>query len=65
MKVPFLYTILIAFITFSTYAQVVTTSGVWTEVGDVILSIVTSDLDNGDGVGDGAIFVDGQSGVVG
>ncbi|RLD28312.1 MAG: hypothetical protein DRI70_03660, partial [Bacteroidetes bacterium] len=65
MKVPYLYTILIAFITFSTYAQVVTTSGVWTEVGDVVLSIVTSDGDNGDGVGDGAIFVDGQSTVVG
>ncbi|WP_242204242.1 LamG-like jellyroll fold domain-containing protein [Aestuariivivens insulae] len=40
-------------------------AGAWSPVGDVILSIVTDDGDNGDGVGDGALFVDGQSQVVG
>ncbi len=44
------------------YAQ---TGGSWLGVGDVNLSNVTTDADNTDGVGDGAIFVDGQSAVVG
>ncbi len=65
MKTSYLFTLLVIFLTFTTNAQVVSTSGYWTEIGDVNLSIVTSDGDNGDGVGDGAIFVDGQSAVVG
>lgn len=49
----------------SMFSQVQTSSGTWTATGDVILSTVTSDADNGDGVGDGAQLVNGQSGVVG
>jgi hypothetical protein len=46
-------------------SQIISTSGNWKAVGDTNLSIITSDADNGDGVGDGAINVDGQSAVVG
>lgn len=49
----------------SIFSQVQTSSGKWTATGDVILSTVTSDADNGDGVGDGAQLVNGQSAVVG
>ena len=61
-----LFTTLICFLcSLVTNAQVVTTSGFWTPVGDTNLSIVTTDADNGDGVGDGAVFVDGQSEAIG
>ena len=46
-------------------SQVNTTPVLWTPIGNVSLSTVFDDDDNGDGVGDGAIFVDGQSAVVG
>ena len=49
----------------TSFSQVNTSSGAWTPIGDVNLSIVKDDADNGDGVGDGAIYVDGQSNVVG
>ncbi|MCT4646721.1 MAG: T9SS type A sorting domain-containing protein [Carboxylicivirga sp.] len=39
----------------------VSVKGNWKVINDVALSTVTSDDDNGDGVGDGAIFVNGQS----
>ena len=61
-----LFTTLICFLcSLVTNAQVVTTSGFWTPVGDTNLTIVTTDADNGDGVGDGAVFVDGQSEAIG
>lgn len=40
-------------------------TGSWLGVGNVNLSIITDDLNNTDGVGDGAIKVDGQTSVVG
>ena len=46
-------------------SQITHTSGTWSPIGDVVLSIITNDADNGDGVGDGAQFVDGKSQVVG
>ena len=46
-------------------AQIQPSGGYWSGVGDVNLTIVTSDADNTDGLNDGAIFVDGQSVVVG
>ncbi len=49
----------------SVNAQVIPNQGVWTPVGDVSLTTVFSDANNTDGVADGAIFVDGQSPVVG
>lgn len=39
--------------------------GAWDKVGDVLLETVMTDGDNGDGVNDGALYVDGQSSVVG
>jgi hypothetical protein len=47
------------------YSQVNSSSGNWATIGDTNLSIVTSDGDNGDGIADGALFVDGQTMVVG
>lgn len=46
-------------------SQVINISGIWTTIGDVRLSAITNDADNGDGVGDGAQFIDGKSAVVG
>ena len=42
-----------------------TFNGVWKIEGDTAITVVTSDADNGDGAADGALFVDGQSAVVG
>lgn len=56
--------ITVIFIGFTTVGQV-SPSGLWYAIGDVNLSTVTNDGDNGDGVGDGALFVDGQSAVDG
>lgn len=44
---------------------VVSPDGSWSGIGDVELTNVTNDADNGDGVADGAIFVDGKSVVIG
>jgi hypothetical protein len=41
------------------------TFGVWNPTGDVLLIGKTDDADNGDGVADGNLYVDGQSAVVG
>ncbi len=65
MKQIYLSTLLFLLVISTTFSQVNTSSGIWTEVGDVALTIITNDADNGDGVNDGAIFVDGQSAVVG
>lgn len=65
MKISSLFSILFLFFLFSLNAQVVNTGGFWTGIGDVNLTVVTTDADNGDGVGDGAIFSDGLSEVVG
>ncbi|MDO5980172.1 T9SS type A sorting domain-containing protein [Flavivirga spongiicola] len=45
-------------------AQIIPT-GLWYPIGDVTISTVTDDGDNGDGAGDGALFINGQSSVVG
>lgn len=37
----------------------------WTGVGNVVLSTVTDDADNGDGLNDGALYVDGLTAVTG
>lgn len=47
------------------FSQVNTAFGVWEPIGDVLLSNVNDDADNGDGIGDGAVLVDGQSAVMG
>lgn len=65
MKHFYLSTLLFLLVVNTTFSQVNTSSGAWTPIGDVNLSIVTDDADNADGVGDGAIYVDGQSNVVG
>ncbi|MEL0650735.1 T9SS type A sorting domain-containing protein [Algibacter sp. TI.3.09] len=44
---------------------VVSAAGTWSSIGDTALSNTTDDTDNGDGENDGAIYVDGQSAVVG
>ena len=44
---------------------VVSADGLWSPIGDIELSNTTDDADNGDGENDGAIYVDGQSAVVG
>ena len=64
MKKLYILIFFCAFSAASVNAQVQNV-GTWNAVGDVNLSIVTSDQDNGDGVADGALFVDGQSTVVG
>lgn len=65
MKYLCLNLLLLILIANTSFSQVSTSSGVWIPIGDVNLSIVTDDADNGDGVGDGAIYVDGQSNVEG
>ena len=59
------YTLVLSLAVNSMFSQVQTTSGIWTAIGDVALSTVYNDADNGDGVGDGAQFVDGLSAIVG
>jgi hypothetical protein len=49
----------------TSYGQVTIGSPDWNTIGDTTLSIVSDDADNTDGTNDGAIFVDGQSAVVG
>ena len=41
--------------------QVISPNGGWSSIKSTILSNTTNDADNGDGVGDGAIFVDGTT----
>lgn len=53
--------IVLFFLAHTSFSQVNTSSGVWTEIGNVVLTTVFDDADNGDGVGDGATFVDGKS----
>lgn len=67
MKQTYTLLLFIFLIANSTFAQVNTTSGSWSAIGDVLfpLPIITSDGDNGDGVGDGALAVNGQSSVMG
>ncbi len=62
-----IYTLLLLFLVVvtNTFAQVNTTPATWTPIGNVIISTVNDDADNGDGVGDGAILATGQSAVVG
>ena len=40
-------------------------AGEWSEIGDVTISKVITDGDNGDGAADGALFFDGTSATVG
>ncbi|CAM4186097.1 polysaccharide lyase family 8 super-sandwich domain-containing protein [Flavobacterium weaverense] len=65
MKQLYTLLLLLLLITTSTFAQVNTTSGSWSAIGNTILSTVFSDGDNGDGIADGALLVNGQSVVVG
>lgn len=65
MKQIYSLVLLFFIITNSTFAQVNNSPGTWTPIGNVILSNVTDDADNGDGMGDGAVYVAGQSVVVG
>ena len=58
-------TILLLLVVNTTFSQVNSSSRIWIPIGDVNLSNVFDDAHNGDGIGDGAIFVDGQSVVTG
>ncbi|MDO5980171.1 polysaccharide lyase family 8 super-sandwich domain-containing protein [Flavivirga spongiicola] len=55
------YTILLLLVVNMAFSQVNSSSGIWTPIGDVNLSSVFDDANNGDGIGDGATSVDGQS----
>ena len=57
--------LLILFVLNTAFAQVNTTPTTWTPIGNVTLSTVTDDADNGDGGGDGAVLATGQSAAVG
>ena len=48
-----------------TISAQITPTGLWYPIGDVTISAVTDDGDNGDGASDGALFINGQSAVVG
>lgn len=61
MKNLYLKVLLLLLVANTAFSQVNTTSGTWSPVGDVTLTTVYDDADNGDGIGDGAIFVDGNS----
>jgi hypothetical protein len=65
MKPNYLFTLLFLLVVNTTFSQVNTTSGTWAPIGNVVLSTVFDDADNGDGVGDGATFVDGQTTATG
>lgn len=52
------------FIASSTFAQI-QPAGTWSGIGDVTISKVTTDADNGDGAADGALFIDGTTATVG
>ena len=58
--------ILLAFIFIgsTTFAQI-QPAGTWSAIGDVTISKVTTDADNGDGAGDGALNIDGTTSTVG
>lgn len=43
----------------------VSSDGEWTTIGDTTITNSTDDEDNGDGVNDGAIYIDGQSVAIG
>ena len=60
MKHLYLNLLLFLLMATTSFSQVTTTSGTWAPIGNVVLSTVNDDADNGDGVADGAIFVDGQ-----
>ena len=47
-----------------TFAQI-QPAGTWSAIGDVTISKVTTDADNGDGAGDGALYIDGITSTVG
>jgi hypothetical protein len=51
--------------TIISYSQIKPSTATWDGIGDVILSIVTNDLDNTDGIADGAISVNGNTAVSG
>ena len=63
MKKITLLTIAVFAIATITNAQVVATGSYTVGVGSVSISDVINDADNGDGVGDGAKFIDGASGT--
>ncbi|MBP8791792.1 MAG: T9SS type A sorting domain-containing protein [Lutibacter sp.] len=65
MKHLYLKVLLFLLVATTSYSQVNTSSGAWTPIGDVNLTTVYDDADNGDGIGDGATVVDGQSAVSG
>jgi hypothetical protein len=62
-KITFSIIMLFSIISIS-FAQVSAT-GSYTAIGDVVITNVTNDADNGDGENDGAKYIDGQSSVVG
>ena len=64
MKKTTLLVMLFIGITAICYSQI-TPTGSYSVIGDVIITDVTNDGDNGDGIGDGAKYIDGQSAVVG
>ena len=65
MKQIYSLALLFLLVTNATFAQVNTISGTWSPIGNVVISTVYSDGDNGDGLNDGATLVNGQSKVVG
>ncbi|MDD7887839.1 polysaccharide lyase family 8 super-sandwich domain-containing protein [Flavivirga sp. 57AJ16] len=65
MKNLYVLVLLFLLVVNTVFSQVNISSGVWEPIGDVVLSNVNDDDHNGDGLGDGALLVDGQSAVVG
>ncbi|TXD46761.1 polysaccharide lyase family 8 super-sandwich domain-containing protein [Polaribacter sp. IC073] len=65
MKHIYPLTLLFLIVVNISFAQVNTSSTTWDPIGNVVITTVTDDADNGDGVGDGATFVDGQSTATG
>lgn len=65
MKKNDLLVFLLTFCIVQLSAQIDASTAKWAPVGDVVITYKTNDLDNGDGAGDGAFFVDGKSSATG
>lgn len=60
MKIKLLFLLFLgSFLT--TSAQIDATSATWETLGDTELTLINDDMDNGDGIADGAWLVDGQN----
>lgn len=61
MKQLYFKALLLLLVAHTSFSQVNTSSGNWLPIGNVVLTTIYDDADNGDG----ALFVDGQSSVIG